>query len=148
MEKIIVLGIGNQLMMDDGVGIYLVDELSKLDNSGKPYYIIGETDIEYCLDQIETATFIIVLDAVYSGKNPGEITVYPLAEINEHQTLNISAHNLHLFQVLYQQKDIKGFLIGVEPYEVTFHKGLSNCLQRQWKRILRKVKITIDQLIN
>jgi hydrogenase maturation protease len=148
MEKIIILGIGNQLMMDDGIGIYLAKELSKRDDSPNNHYLIGESDIDYCLDQIEGVAFILILDAVLSGKKPGELSIYSLADLHEYQILDLSPHNLHLFQVLYQQKEtLKGFLIGVEPYEMRFHIGLSDTLKQKWSLILRDVAKVIDELI-
>ena len=101
MEKILVLGIGNRLMMDDGIGIYVVEELSKRACVANSQYVIGESDIDYCLAQMEGTTFVIIVDAVYSGKAPGELTVYPLEHLLDHPTLNISPHDMHLFQVLY-----------------------------------------------
>lgn len=148
MEKIIVLGIGNRLMTDDGIGIYLIEQLSELNCTPHVSFLIGESDIDYCMDQIMKATFVIIVDAVFSGNKPGEITVYPLADLHEYQTLDISAHNFHLFQSLYQQKEsIKGFLIGVEPHEISFHIGLSKTLKEKWKTILQEVSQNIDRLI-
>lgn len=148
MERIIVLGIGNQLMMDDGIGIYLVEELEKLDTTSNIHYLIGESDIDYCIEKIEEATYTIILDAVYSGKETGELSIYPLANVHEYQTLDISPHNLHLFQVLYQQrKTIKGVLIGIEPYEISFHIGKSQNITEKWDQILMEVKQTIMTLI-
>ncbi|OAS85614.1 MULTISPECIES: hydrogenase maturation protease [Metabacillus] len=148
MENIIVLGIGNILMMDDGIGIDLIEQLSKLNRTPHVSFLIGESDIDYCMDQIMNATFVIIVDAVFSGNEPGELTVYPLANLHEYQTLDISAHNFHLFQSLYQQKEsIKGYLIGVEPYEIRFHIGLSKTLREKWKTILQDVSQTIDSLI-
>ncbi|MGM0842787.1 MAG: hydrogenase maturation protease [Bacillota bacterium] len=148
MEKIVVLGIGNQLMMDDGIGIYLVEELYKLNHTPHVSFLIGESDIDYCMGEIKKATFVIIVDAVLSGNQPGELAVYPLENMHEYQTLDISAHNFHLFQSLYQQREsIKGYLIGVEPFEIKFHIGISNSLQEKWKTILRDVSATIDRLI-
>lgn len=148
MENIIVLGIGNILMMDDGIGIDLIEQLSKLNRTPHVSFLIGESDIDYCMDQIMNATFVIIVDAVFSGNEPGELTVYPLANLHEYQTLDISAHNFHLFQSLYQQKEsIKGYLIGVEPYEIRFHIGLSKTIREKWKTILQDVSQTIDRLI-
>ncbi|WP_299094772.1 hydrogenase maturation protease [uncultured Metabacillus sp.] len=148
MENIIVLGIGNRLMMDDGIGIYLIEQLSKLNHTPHVSFLIGESDIDYCMDHIMKATFVIIVDAVFSGNKPGELTVYPLANLHEYQTLDISAHNFHLFQSLYQQKAlIKGYLIGVEPYEIGFHIGLSKTLSEKWETILQDVSQTIHKLI-
>lgn len=148
MEKIIVLGIGNQLMMDDGAGIYLTEELAKLDHDPSIDYRIGESDIDYCIELIDGASFVIILDAVSSGKQAGQLSIYPLAALHEHRTLDISPHNLHLFEVLYQQrKTIKGFLIGVEPYQIDFHIGLSDMLTEKWDGILEEARKTIVELI-
>jgi hydrogenase maturation protease len=148
MEKIIVLGIGNILMMDDGIGIEIIEQLSKLNHTSHVSFLIGESDIDYCMDQIMDATFVIIVDAVFSGNKPGELTVYPLANLQEYQTLDFSVHNFHLFQALYQQKEsIKGYLIGVEPDEIRFHIGLSKTLSEKWNTILQDVSQTIDRLI-
>lgn len=148
MDKIIVLGIGNRLMMDDGIGIYLAEELSKQDDKSNIDIIIGESDVDYCLEQIEGASFVIMLDAVFSEKKPGELSVYRLSDLRTYQTIDFSLHNLHLFQVLSQQKaTIEGFLIGVEPHEISFHIGLSTPLKEKWETIFQDVSGTIKKLI-
>lgn len=148
MEKIIVLGIGNRLMMDDGIGIYLLEQLSKLNHTSNISFLIGESDIDYCIEQIMDAALVIIVDAVVSGDTPGSLTVYPLSELPEHRDMDISPHNFHLFNLLYLQKEsIKGFLIGVEPYEIRFHVGLSTTLKDKWSTIFESVSETIEKLI-
>lgn len=148
MEKIIVLGIGNRLMMDDGIGIYLIEQLSKQNRTPTISYLIGESDIDFCMEKIMEASFVIIVDAVVSGGTPGKLTVYPLSELHEQKELDISVHNFHLFQLLYLQKEsIKGFLIGVEPCEIRFHIGLSKTLNEKWDTILQEVSETIERMI-
>ncbi|MCM3125810.1 hydrogenase maturation protease [Mesobacillus sp. AQ2] len=148
MEKVIVLGIGNMLMMDDGIGIYLVEELSRTNCDPDVLFLIGESDIDYCLEQIMGAPIVIIIDAAVSGKTPGSLTVYELADLHEHCELAFSPHDFHLFNLLYGQKEsIRGYLLGVEPDEIRFHIGLSKTLQDQWERILEDVTQTIDELI-
>lgn len=149
MGDIIVLGIGNRMMMDDGIGIYLVEELSNQDVKSNIRYLIGESDIDYCLDQIENTAFVIILDAVFSETSPGEISVYSLSSLRECQSLDISPHNLHFFQALQlRDKTMKGFLIGVEPDEIGFHIGLSKALEEKKHTILQNVRTTIEKLLN
>ncbi|WP_216828480.1 hydrogenase maturation protease [Alkalihalobacterium elongatum] len=148
MEAIIVLGIGNQLMMDDGIGIYLVEELAKQNSQPSLQYIIGESDIDYCLQCIESVSSVILVDAVCLGKDPGDVTIFPLEELHEQQPINISPHNMHLFHVLFHKKEeIKGFLIGIEPYEISFNFGLSSTLLENWNLIYEEVKASIETLI-
>ncbi|WP_432357555.1 hydrogenase maturation protease [Sporosarcina sp. UB5] len=148
MEKLIVLGIGNRLMMDDGIGIYVIEELSRLNCTSHISFLVGESDIDYCMDQLRNATFVIIVDAIYSRSEPGSLTVYSIADLHNDQPLDISVHNFHLFQALYQhQKSIKGYLIGIEPYEIKFHIGLSVVLREQWNTIVEDVLQTIETLI-
>ena len=148
MEKIIVLGIGNVLMMDDGIGIYLIEELSRRNINSDISFLIGESDIDYCIEQIMDAAFVIIVDAAVSGSEPGSLTVYHLSDLHDHRELDISSHNFHLFNLLYLQKNrIKGFLIGVEPCEIQFHIGLSKTLNEKWNSILQDVSETIEALI-
>lgn len=102
MEKVIVLGIGNRLMMDDGIGIYLVEEMMRDASAQNTQYIIGESDIDYCIQQIENATFVIIIDCTITGGQPGEITIHSLDHLVVSRSFDFSVHNLHLFQVLYQ----------------------------------------------
>lgn len=149
MGKLIVLGIGNRLMMDDGIGIYLVEDLMKDESIQNIEYIIGESDIDYCIQQIENATFVIIIDCTMTGGQPGDVTIHSLDNLVVSRLLDLSIHTLHLFQVLYQLRNqIKGYLIGIEPYKITFHFGLSNVIENKRTVIKENVKGIIEQLIN
>ncbi|MDM5315429.1 hydrogenase maturation protease [Fictibacillus sp. b24] len=148
MEKILILGIGNQLMMDDGLGIYIVEELQKTFALQGVTYVSGESDIDFCIGQIEDATNVIIIDAAVSGTNPGQVSTYPIADLHQQQSLDISPHNIHLFQVLYQQRNrLRGYLIGIEPFEVKFHIGLSERMIYEWDYVIAEVKKILNNLI-
>lgn len=149
MEKVIVLGIGNRLMMDDGIGIYLVEELMKDGSAQNIQYIIGESDVDYCIQQIENASIVIIIDSAMTGLQPGDVTIHSLEDLVVSRILDFSIHNLHLLQVLYQLRNhIKGYLIGIEPYEISFNFGLSRIIENEKSRIKEDVKEAIKQLIN
>ncbi|MBG9450710.1 hydrogenase maturation protease [Cytobacillus firmus] len=149
MKKTIILGIGNRLMKDDGVGIYIAEELMNTDENLDCEYIIGESDIDYSLSKLEGAEFVIILDAILSGGNPGDIEVYSLDKTDSHRFLGLSPHNMHLFQALYEQRDkLKGCLIGVEPFDISFQIGLSRELEKKWPEIVSKAKKTIDEILS
>ncbi|WP_415818563.1 hypothetical protein [Mesobacillus thioparans] len=81
-------------------------------------FLIGEADIDYCLEQIIGAPLVIMIDAAVSGKTPGSLTVYELADLHEHRELDFPPHDFHLFNLLYGQKEsMRGYLISVEPDE-------------------------------
>ena len=110
-------------------------------------YIVGESDINYCLHVIEDATVVIILDAVISGNEPGELKVYSLDNLNIVHSLDLSVHNLHLFQVLYQLKEsVHGYVIGITPHKIEFNIGLSEPIEKRWAYIVQNVKDVMKQL--
>jgi len=132
----LVMGIGNVLMQDDGIGVYLAEELMAENNDKRIRYVIGETDVDYCLAETEEDEFLIILDAVQIGSKKGSIYEMPLTQLTIMEK-GIAAHNFHLFHAISLKK---GLLIGVEPYEVDFHFGLSDDLKRNYPMIKQKVK--------
>ncbi|HBI04978.1 MAG TPA: hydrogenase maturation protease, partial [Paenibacillaceae bacterium] len=140
--------IGNRLMMDDGIGIYLTEELQGRNKEPRITYLVGESDIDFCLDQMEDEKFLIILDAVYTDKPPGTVSLFSLADLSQHQPLQLSPHNLHLFHMFSQKNcSIKGLLIGIEPHDINFHLGLSPVLLEKWLTILQKVETLIHDLV-
>lgn len=147
MKKVIVLGIGNRLMMDDGIGIYLVEALAEDHHDDQVQYLIGESDVDYCLEQIHGADTVIIVDAAFNHKKAGDVSILPLEELRQQQSLDISPHNIHLFNALYQQKDeIKGYLIAIEPFAIHFQIGLSKVLDEKWEQIKAEVEKKINML--
>lgn len=147
MKHTVVLGIGNRLLMDDGIGLCAVEALKELSNKDI-HCVIGETDIDYCLDEIEGAEFLIIIDAAKLGKTSGEVTTLTLDDVKTHKDLGLSIHNLHLFDMIEQTcKDIKGIMIGIEPYMIDYHLGLSEELSIKLPEILTKVRNIINRSI-
>lgn len=143
MKSILVLGIGNCLMMDDGIGVYIVEGLSKLYSENEQIsFVIGETDFDYCLDVIEDAEYIILVDAVKANKPPGMITIYPLHEIGRLEN-GLSMHQLHFLHYIQGRQ---GELIGIEPFQIDFQMGLSEGLKGSFEEILSEVARWIQEL--
>lgn len=140
MKEIVIVGIGSRIMMDDGIGIYLVEYLKQFLSSPEIEFIIGETDIDYCLSELSDAKCIVIIDAYLSGNNPGEVTVMPLSDLTKENTLSYSLHGIHILDILpYFRHELKGILIGVEPHEITYGFSLSDTLQSCYPNILKSV---------
>ncbi|MEN6316554.1 MAG: hydrogenase maturation protease [Clostridiaceae bacterium] len=145
MINTVVLGIGNRLLMDDGIGLYVAEALKEL-STGDIHCVIGETDIDYCLDEVKGAEFLIIIDAAKLGKASGEVTVLDLDDVKACRNLGLSMHNLRLFnmvELIY--KDIKGIMIGIEPYMIDYNLGLSEEISIKLPEILTKVRNIVNQ---
>lgn len=143
MMKVLVLGIGNRLMRDDGIGLYVVEALQEQRMDKRIRFIAGETDIDYCLNVIEDADVLIIVDAVVSGNKAGEVSLVPL-ETFKVQDQGISAHNLHLFHMIpIVYPDVMVYVIGIEADKIDFGLELSEELTRNFHGIVENVFCSI-----
>lgn len=152
MKNILVLGIGNKLMMDDGIGIYAVEELKNRIVISNVNYIVGETDTYFCLKQIEESSYIIIIDAAYLKQTPGDICIFPIQQIMNELIQPISDHEANLFnEIKLIKKSIHGIFLGIEPYEIGYSPELSTILQNKFSRIvddLEKIIQSYQIIIN
>ncbi len=123
--KIKVLGAGNYLMADDGVGVHILEELEQsvipgveLENAG-----VGGLAI---LDLMEDADDVIIIDAVRGGGGaPGSIYKFTDKDLPPAQLFMMSLHDLNLVDTLALGRQIQPELmpdnitiIGVEVERV------------------------------
>ncbi len=147
MKKELVLGIGNRLMMDDGIGVYIVEELRKRKTGNDTCYVSGETDASFCMQQIREASSVIIIDAAYLGNEPGSIYTIHIKQALQGPLNMFSMHELDLFrQIKIEGKDVEGIFIGVEPKEITFGMQLSDVLQNKLENITDKIEMVIESI--
>lgn len=149
MKKPCILGLGNRLMMDDGIGLYVVEELQRRDTTNHFHYVIGETDLDYCIDICASSGYLVIIDAVDLGKKPGETTVMTLSKLNPDLYQGSSMHEQHLFHwISLHKNDINGVLIGIELYKIDFCFGLSRPLVDVFEEIVTRVQNIIEDVLN
>lgn len=139
-----VIGIGNRLMMDDGIGVYIVEGLAVRDKMENTNYIIGETDLDYCISRVDEGDYIILIDATILGKQPGNISIIPLEEIVYPEHI-VYSHDFHLFNIL-KLRGYKGILIGIEPFLIDYNFGLSETLKKRYNKLLIAIEKIIVEL--
>lgn len=137
-----VIAIGSRLMGDDGVAIAAVEQLSEeLAAVDDIFTIIGETDVEYCLDYINDSDSIIILDAAISSKPWGTVWQLPLAEAIDNVNEKSYQHDADLLSALKRKRNKpSGLLICIEAAEVTQKLGLSEALETELPTICNKIK--------
>lgn len=121
-EQILILGIGNLLLQDDGVGIHLVNALEREGGlAGNILLRDGGTIGLSLLPDIEQADRLLVLDAAHFGGQPGEWAAFHNAEMDAHLSKSrTSVHEVALSD-LFDAARLRGclpterVLIGIEP---------------------------------
>jgi hydrogenase expression/formation protein len=120
--RVVVLGVGNILMSDEGVGVHAVTALERrYDLPDTVEVIDGGTSGMDCLDRIADADLLLIADCVRSkDKAPGTITRLADDEINAWFKTRISPHQVGLSDVLaacafHGISPRKVVLVGVQP---------------------------------
>ena len=76
-DRIVVLGVGNILLKDEGVGVRVIEKLQGQYTLPENVRVVdGGTQGLWLLSTIQEADHLIVVDAVLGGDEPG--TIYRL----------------------------------------------------------------------
>jgi len=74
-NSILILGVGNYLMGDEGVGVHLIQELAKMDIPDGVDILDGGTGGFLLLNCFEAYKSIVFVDATMDGKDEGTISL-------------------------------------------------------------------------
>lgn len=137
-----VIAIGNLLMGDDGIAVYIAGRLKKMLANDEIDIIIGETDFEYCMDRIEPEDFVIVLDSAALGLEPGAVSLIPFEEFCcANAGIWEAQHETSLFKLLAHYHDIEKIgLIGIEAESIQLGCDLSGALKTRMDSIAGDVR--------
>jgi hydrogenase 3 maturation protease len=128
--KVVILGIGNTLRSDDGIGSVLATRIE-----GKVPWIVydaGESPENYLGKIIrEKPDTVVIIDAVDFGATPGEFRVLEAADI---KTANLfSTHNASLsLTINYLQNNLKVdiIILIIQPKDISFGDKFSPQVRR------------------
>ena len=142
-EKLIVLGVGNELKSDDGVGPYIISKLKEENIENKNLlFIDAQTVPENFTGKIrkEKPTHIIIVDACLMDSNPGDMQI-----VNKYEFANIgiSTHSMSLsFFVRYLEKDtdFRIIFVGIEPKTMDFGNAPTPQVQEAAERFIETLK--------
>lgn len=127
----VVLGCGNPIMADDGLGIAVLARLQRDWLISPDVQLVdGGTWGVNLLPAIETADRLLLLDAIRGGLPPGTLTTLADAELPRFFAHKLSPHQIDLREVL-ALAELRGTVpasivaLGAEPEVVDLRDGLS-----------------------
>ena len=146
--KIAVLGLGNLLLRDDGVGVHAVRMLSRNAPQDVEITEIGTAALNAQRVFIEF-DHVIAIDAVHGGGPAG--TIYSFDAEDETGDWSVSLHDLGIIgalKLLPEKARPRLHIIGVEPEIIDYGTELSQTVSKALPRLLKTVKNTIDTIRN
>jgi hydrogenase maturation protease len=104
--KILVLGIGNPIRSDDGVGVHVIEALRKESLSDNIDLREGISGLDI-FGAITGYNRVIIVDAIKGGGEPGTIYKLSLKDFGDNQTLHaFSTHDVDFLTMLEFGKSI------------------------------------------
>lgn len=144
-KKTIVLGVGNILLQDEGIGVYVAQKMEKLELPSHVEVIDGGTAAMELLPVIEKADRLIVVDAIEAGSEPGAIFKFTPEDIRPKVGKDrVSLHEIGLLESLDMIKQTGGkypqtVIFGVQPKTTELEMGLSPELKKKVPQIVKLV---------
>lgn len=151
--RITILGVGNELLSDEGVGIHVIKELQTKDLPRGTEAIEGGTDGFGLLNIITTSEHLIVIDSLKGGGQPGSLYRFHIDDAPSCPDLfKTSVHQIGILEVINLSGLIGNtpdtVIIGVEPKELKTGMALSPEVRVRVPRIIELVFQEIDSIMD
>jgi hydrogenase maturation protease len=147
--KTAVVGVGNLLMGDEGVGVHVAEKLKSAGLPPEVAVLDGGTHFSGLETELNGAKKLIIVDAVLGGAAPGTIYRFRLDELeDEAEDVKLSVHDAGLVEKL-RLSQFAGFspeqvvVIGVEPARIEWNTGLSEEVAEKVPEIIEAVMAEI-----
>lgn len=143
--KTAVVGFGNILMGDEGVGVHIIHELQKkyLGVPDNLEFIDGGTSALDVVLSLNNVDKLVIVDAMQGNKKPGDTYEFNYSDVNKlfQSDSEISLHDLNIFESLKIAEKTKILpekiiFIGIEPKEIVPKIELSKELKEKINNII------------
>ena len=147
----IVIGLGNPLMSDEGIGVLLVQRLmEKLPGREDVEFYDGGTGGMNLLYKIENRDKVVLIDCAKMGQQPGTIRRFTPDQVRSIKQLgHFSLHEVDILKVLelaaqFDTAPKEVVLFGIEPQSLELASELSKTLADQLDNYLAAVRKEIE----
>lgn len=146
-EEILLLGIGNILLGDEGIGVHAVRKMEEKSWPGHISFLDGGTGGFHLLSIFQQYKKIILIDATLDGNQPGKVSLLkPKYAKDFPQTL--SAHDIGL-RDLVNSSALLGFLpeIYLITVSISENQPLSMELSEEVGQAVAEIELLVNELI-
>ncbi len=133
IQKVLILGIGNTLLSDEGIGVHLVERMRRrVGELPGVEYMDGGTLSFTLAEPIARADGLIVVDAARMDSPPGSLRVFHDEEMDRYLSGNrASVHEVSLTDLmdiarLSESLPVSRCLVGIEPVSIEWGEAPSD----------------------
>jgi hydrogenase maturation protease len=151
MSRTLVLGIGNLIQSDDGVGIHAIRRLQALADLPDDVQVVdgGTLGLEL-LHWLEGVSDLVIVDAIETGMPAGTLTRLADEQVPAYISLKMSPHQIGLPDLLFASKlrDLypqRVVIWGIQPASIGMGLELSPAVAGQLEALVQEVLKEIAQ---
>ena len=151
-NETVVLGLGNPLMADEGIGNELLELLQSTSESCSVVdFLDAGTGGMSLLYHFEGRKKVIIIDCAFMGETPGTIKRFTPAEVQTVKKLgHLSLHEVDILKVIELAKQLDQcpeeiVFYAIEPEKVSQQQHLSKTLQAKLPEYAKQIR---SELIN
>jgi len=145
-----VVGIGNVLLRDEGIGCHVVHAMEGIPLPLPDVEIIDGGTCPDVLQLLGDAEKLVIVDAVKGGGTPGQIYRFHLEDITLEQRPLLSLHDMYLVDSLKLMQlwhnISEAVIVGVEPGEIGWGLELSSKLQERMPEIIDAILAELNDM--
>jgi len=147
-RNILILGVGNVLLTDDGFGVHVINALKDTVFPENIRLIEAGTVSHQLITELHEVDLLIFVDAVEAGDTPGSIFKFSPDDLQFKSEQKTSLHQISLIDVLHMTgltgKKPETIVIAVQPKDIS---SWSLELSGEVKASIPKVKELIIEVL-
>ncbi len=149
-HQILILGLGNLLMGDEGLGVHVARQMEQEDLSDNVSVLDGGTGGFHLMSYLEDYPIIIAIDATLDSNPPGTIRLIR-PRFSKDFPKALSTHDIGLkdllegLQILGKFPDIHLFVVSIETVQ-PLHIGLSESVAAVIPDLILQIKDLVHLL--
>jgi hydrogenase maturation protease len=144
-KRILILGVGNLLLSDEGVGVHVAQKLMEIEFPPEVEVVEGGTDGFGLMHVLLEADRLILVDAVKGGGPPGSIYRFEIEDCPPFPDIfKTSVHQISILEVITLSGLIgstpRTTIIGVEPVCIEMGMELSPEIEAKIPRVIELIQ--------
>ena len=144
MKDTIIIGIGNILLQDDGVGVHVIERLENEKLPSTVELVDGGTSTLDTLGFFLDYKKVIVVDSLKAGLEPGTIYKIKPEDIKNYKKENLSIHDVQILDVVkmanMMDKYPEVIIFGIEPEKISLNLEMTEIMISKIPEIIFNIK--------
>jgi len=144
IKDTVIIGIGNILLQDDGVGVHVIKQLENEKLPSTIELVDGGTSTLDTLGFFLDYNKVIVVDCLRAGLEPGTIYKIKPEDIKNYKKENLSIHDVQILDVVKMANMLNKYpevvIFGIEPEKIAVDLQMTEIMVSKIPEIILNIK--------